>query len=296
MPASGPSGHMQPTSNSRRYLDQARIGINSARAYSAAAWRIASWWLGTGLLVGVAIRVGHAPGAALRFLAVEVGIIAAGAAVLRSVSRTHGRPVRSVLSADGTLQPGRVLSGAAAWLAPFAALLGLSGEFGEGFRPYRPGAEVPVWIAALALVPLQAAAEEVLFRGYLTQSLGLIVRGRVLPTLLVSTLFALAHVGPAPWWTLLGPFAFGVAMSAVVLRDGRLEAAIGAHIAHNLLALSLNGPSPFADSPAHGDGLPPPAADAAQTLLVNASVGVAFYALTGGAGPLRGRARRPADP
>lgn len=108
-------------------------------------------------------------------------------------------------------------------------------------------AEAPglgTFLALLAVIslttPLQAAAEEVGFRGYLTQALaswfarpavGTVVAGAV-----SALLFALAH-GTQDAWLFADRLAFGVVASWLAWRTGGLEAAIALHVANNVVSL-----------------------------------------------------------
>jgi membrane protease YdiL (CAAX protease family) len=102
------------------------------------------------------------------------------------------------------------------------------------------------WLLLVVVLttPLQSAAEEYLFRGYLSQSIGAWVRhpvvGPVLAAVVTAALFSAAHV-PGDWPTFLDRFAFGLAASAVVWWTGGLEAAIVLHAANNVLVFVLAG-------------------------------------------------------
>jgi membrane protease YdiL (CAAX protease family) len=88
-------------------------------------------------------------------------------------------------------------------------------------------------VAILVTSPIQAAAEEVFFRGYLTQALGLVWRRQWFPVVASALMFALFHgVQNPPLF--FHRFAFGLIMGALVWRTGGLEASIGVHIANNL--------------------------------------------------------------
>jgi membrane protease YdiL (CAAX protease family) len=92
----------------------------------------------------------------------------------------------------------------------------------------------------LLTTPLQSAAEEVGFRGYLSQAVGSWF-ARPLPGTLVAgavsaTLFALAHGGQEPA-LFADRFAFGAVASWLVWRTGGLEASIALHAANNLVSL-----------------------------------------------------------
>ncbi len=88
-------------------------------------------------------------------------------------------------------------------------------------------------VAILLTSPIQAAAEEVLFRGYLMQALGLVWRNQWFPVVGSALLFALFH-GTQNLALFTHRFAFGLIMGALAWRTGGLEASIGAHIANNL--------------------------------------------------------------
>jgi len=92
--------------------------------------------------------------------------------------------------------------------------------------------------------PLQAAAEEYVFRGYLSQSIAAWVRGPVVGAVVAgvvtAALFSALHLPPdVP--TFLDRFAFGLAASAVVWLTGGLEAAIVLHAVNNVVVFVLAG-------------------------------------------------------
>jgi membrane protease YdiL (CAAX protease family) len=92
---------------------------------------------------------------------------------------------------------------------------------------------------ALFLVPLQAASEEILFRGYLTQALGRMLPSRCLIVAATALLFGLLHLNNYGPVTLPYFLVVSLLYSLVSLRDGRLELAIGGHAAMNLFAVWL---------------------------------------------------------
>ena len=104
------------------------------------------------------------------------------------------------------------------------------------------GGEQAVLLIALCLLttPLQAAGEEFLVRGWLTQSIGAWfarpVAGAVVAGLVSATVFALLH-GTQNAWLFGDRFAFGVIASYLVWRTGGLEAAIALHAISNISAI-----------------------------------------------------------
>lgn len=95
-------------------------------------------------------------------------------------------------------------------------------------------------IVILLTSPLQAAAEEFLFRGYLLQALGSLVATPWFGVITSALVFALFH-GTQNVPLFLSRFAFGVVVGWLVLRTGGLEAAIAAHIVNNVFAFVLAG-------------------------------------------------------
>ena len=98
-------------------------------------------------------------------------------------------------------------------------------------------------LVILLLTPLQAAGEEYLFRGYLTQAFGSMVWARrtsqALAILGPALIFALFHGLSQDWPVFFDRFAFGVVAGILVIRTGGLEAPIAMHVLNNFLAFGL---------------------------------------------------------
>ncbi len=255
-----------PRPHGWQFIDLAEHGVNTGRSYVAALLCIVLCPLGAAVLLGLAVGVGAAlrhtpPGSMAPIAAVmeQYGpIVVAGAAVLYGVVRLHRRPWRSLIAPDLHIDRRRLAIGGG---VEFAILVGqlaiVQALTGWSWRLVMPGAAAAAAFAlGLVLIPLQAASEEILFRGYLTQALGRAVRSRILIAGIVGLLFGLLHLhahGP-----LTVPYFLIVALifSLVSLRDDRLELAIGGHAAMNLFAFAvaniiLIGPGPV--DPGVGD-------------------------------------------
>ncbi|MFV4914104.1 type II CAAX endopeptidase family protein [Microbacterium lacticum] len=112
---------------------------------------------------------------------------------------------------------------------------GASGDAGDG------GAN-PLWwvslIIILLLVPLQSAAEEYVFRGYLMQAIGRWLRHPAFAILLPVPLFVMGHL-----YDLLGQLSvglFAVAAGWLTWRTGGLESAIALHVVNNVTGFLLS--------------------------------------------------------
>lgn len=111
---------------------------------------------------------------------------------------------------------------------------------------------------ALLLVPLQAAAEEVVIRGYLLQGLQKLFRQKWVAMTVTSLVFFALH-GANPefikygWgFALVNYLGFGLFFGALTLLDRGLEIAIGIHVVNNVYGILLVS---FSDSALGNHGL-----------------------------------------
>lgn len=138
-----------------------------------------------------------------------------------------------------------VLTAAIGWIMGLmtVVLILLPSGVGSGVGTDDSGstAAAPNWSILLAVVllttPLQAAAEEYVFRGWLPQLIGAVVpnasvslvAGMIVPSLL----FAAAH-GQQDLWLFADRFMLGLLAAVLVWCTGGLEAAIALHTVNNL--------------------------------------------------------------
>jgi pimeloyl-ACP methyl ester carboxylesterase/membrane protease YdiL (CAAX protease family) len=160
------------------------------------------------------------------------------------LSQLHHRSFYSLLNADWSFHWRRVFVSAGLWLlllilADLLLAWLLPGRYAFTFSS---GSFFSLLAAALLLIPIQAAGEEMLYRGYLTQAFGL--HGGFWPALLVpSLLFALLHFNAAAGLLPLLPYlGISLLLGWVTLRSGGLELAIGFHVIHNLYSLVVVAP------------------------------------------------------
>ena len=175
--------------------------------------------------------------------AVDLFLLAAGIpVVLLAVRWIGGRPAGTVSSVRGGLR-WRWLVRCLLTAVPIVALA-MGGMF---LLPADGGPESrwvgwPVFGPALAmlvvLVPLQAAAEEYVFRGWLTQTAGAFLRSPWAAMAPQAVLFAAAHGWGTPWG-FADLVVFGMAAGWLTWRTGGLEASIVLHAVNNVLAFGL---------------------------------------------------------
>ncbi|WP_327011356.1 CPBP family intramembrane metalloprotease [Dactylosporangium sp. NBC_01737] len=91
-------------------------------------------------------------------------------------------------------------------------------------------------LVLLVLVPLQAAAEEYVCRGWFLQAVGAFVRTPWLPIGVQAVIFAAVH-GTGTAWGLADVAVFGAVTGWLAVRTGGLEAGIALHVVNNLIAM-----------------------------------------------------------
>jgi len=102
-----------------------------------------------------------------------------------------------------------------------------------------------LFIISIILFPFQIGLEEYLFRGYLMQHVGVLVKNKWFPLILTSVLFGVAHaanpeVGAIGFWQMMIFYVgTGLLLGIMTLMDEGLELALGFHLGNNLIASLL---------------------------------------------------------
>jgi len=115
---------------------------------------------------------------------------------------------------------------------------GQSGDVGSKANAFTSTTRDYLLVIAL-LTPLQAAGEEYLFRGYLTQAFGGLFHRAWVAVLVPAFLFGLAHGLGQSIPVFFDRFAFGLVAGVLVVLTGGLEAGIAMHVLNNWLAFGL---------------------------------------------------------
>ncbi|HEX7394715.1 MAG TPA: type II CAAX endopeptidase family protein [Anaerolineaceae bacterium] len=163
--------------------------------------------------------------------------------IFLAVRFIHQRPFRTLITPARLIAWKRFFQGFAVWFV-------LSGLMSLVEALLYPGRYVwtldlrryiPFVFLALVLIPIQTSAEELFFRGYILQGVGLRLRNIWVLSAISGFLFMLPHLlNPEARvnYGLMGFYYFfiGAVMAFVTLQDGRLELALGLHAANNLFA------------------------------------------------------------
>ncbi|MDR2895855.1 MAG: CPBP family intramembrane metalloprotease [Propionibacteriaceae bacterium] len=127
-------------------------------------------------------------------------------------------------------------------IALFLALLVFAGlviwQVSQGLS-LRPPSSLAWYVVVVVLTtPLQVLAEEVMFRGYLMQTLGSVVRSDWFAIVGTALVFALFHGTQDPW-LFTSRLAFGLLAGCLVRLTGGLEAGVAIHLINNYAAFGL---------------------------------------------------------
>lgn len=97
-----------------------------------------------------------------------------------------------------------------------------------------PKAIILAVVLILIVIPLQSLTEEIVFRGFIMQTIGTWVKNPIPAVVVSSLLFAAAHTYGG--WTIVGVFLFGVLSAYMAIRTGGIEASFAMHAINNMYA------------------------------------------------------------
>lgn len=180
----------------------------------------------------------------LTYLSTNLAIILLVPITLLVLTKAAGVPWRSVLAAGRSFHRRRL----AGYLGLFAALMTIAILAVELVQPSPAsafavtGTTIALLVVVALTTPLQAAAEELVFRGALTASYASWVRASrpalALGIVLSSVLFALVHSSTDPWM-LLNYLGLGASTALMALLARGLEPAIAFHVVNNTFAMTI---------------------------------------------------------
>lgn len=180
----------------------------------------------------------------LQFLVTMSSFIPFLGATLLAVRFLHERRLKTLITAADRIRWKRIFSGAAVWFCISVLIASVEAFLypGRYVLTFQPVALLLFAVFALIFVPIQVAAEEVFFRGYLLQWMGLRIKNKWLLSLLNGILFFLPHAANPEMATNsllvgLGYFAIGFFFALITLQDNGMELALGAHTANNLFVV-----------------------------------------------------------
>ena len=166
--------------------------------------------------------------------------------LLLGVKTVHHRSVKSLVSSRKTVDWNRIVLGFSFWFLVSILLIFLDymahpEDFVNNFKlvPF-----VILVVVSFVFIPFQTSFEELLFRGYLMQGIGLLFKNAWAPLILTSVGFGLLHafnpeVEKLGSLILLYYIGTGFLFGIVTLMDQGTELALGMHAANNIVAAMI---------------------------------------------------------
>jgi len=246
----------------QKYLELARQGKNGTWRIVLAillilfAWQVLGAMPSVILLVWLSLRGQLQAGSAFStlsgmdslagFITLMLASVFLLGGIYLSMRFIHRRPMRTLVTPTRSFAWRRMFQGFGVWLG-LVALMSLIEALaypGRYVWTLDLNKFIPFFFLALVFIPIQTSAEELFFRGYLLQEMGLRWQNIWVLSSISGLLFGLPHLlNPEATvnYPLLGfyYFAFGFSLAFVTLRDGKLELALGVHAANNLFSVII---------------------------------------------------------
>ncbi|MGB8491109.1 MAG: CPBP family intramembrane glutamic endopeptidase, partial [Bacteroidales bacterium] len=151
------------------------------------------------------------------------------------------RTFRMIINGTGKIRWNRFFVSALVWLALSAIYFFIYLKADpSNFKINNTSSTLLIlFVISFALIPFQAAFEEVLFRGYLMQGFAVLAHNRWFPLIMTSVLFGIMHsfnpeVKEYGFLAMMPQYVlFGLIFGIITIFDDGIEAAVGAHTANN---------------------------------------------------------------
>ena len=155
----------------------------------------------------------------------------------------HGRLIKTVVTSRSKIDWNRVFFAFGSWfmISIIILAIGIYAEPENLIWNFKPIPFFTLVVISLLFLPLQTSFEELLFRGYFMQGLGVLAKNRWFPLLVTSVVFGLLH-GANPEVDKLGNqimifyIGTGLLFGITTLMDEGTEIALGMHAANNIIA------------------------------------------------------------
>lgn len=163
-----------------------------------------------------------------------------------SIKYIHKRSVTSLVTSRNKIDWKRFFVGFCSWgfLALVFSIIGILLAPEDYIYNFNAKPFFILVAISVIMIPLQTSMEELLFRGYFMQGIGVLAKNRWVPLLLTSVCFGLLH-GANPEVQKLGMISMvfyigtGFFYGITTLMDEGTELALGLHAANNMFAAFL---------------------------------------------------------
>jgi len=179
----------------------------------------------------------------LLLLVIIISFLLGLIALLFSVKFIHIREIKTLITARNKIDWKRVFYGFTLWFSISLAMIVID---------YFLNTDHYIWnfnlipfivlvLVSFLFMPFQTSFEELLFRGYFMQGLGISFKNAAIPLVVTSIIFGLLH-GFNPEFDKLGPMVMiyyigtGLLFGITTLMDDGTELSLGMHAANNIVA------------------------------------------------------------
>lgn len=185
-----------------------------------------------------AIGISQNVSVALMLIPFVVGLLILGICV----QYIHRRPVRTLITPLNRINWKKILFSFSLWMALTICVeivFFLIEPSAYSFN-FQAGPFLVLLVISLLLFPLQTSFEELLFRGYFMQGIGLLSKYPWVPLVITSVSFGLMHyMNPevqefGAYWAMAYYIGVGFLLGFITLVDDSLELALGIHAATNV--------------------------------------------------------------
>jgi membrane protease YdiL (CAAX protease family) len=167
-------------------------------------------------------------------------------ALVPVVKYLHKQTFKSLVTARKKIDWGRVFFAFGIWAA-FSIITTFIGyylapedlQWNFNLMPF-----LGLLIISLLLLPLQTSFEELLFRGYLMQGIGIAAKNKAVPLIITSLIFGLMHafnpeIEKLGYSVLSVYIGLGFFLGIITLMDDGMELALGFHASNNMIIALL---------------------------------------------------------
>lgn len=180
------------------------------------------------------------------YLAINFTLLSMLIGVFLTTTLLHKRPFLTLITALESISWHRLFLGFSVYFVLIATVTSLEALWRpENFQFSLDMQKFLLFLPlAILITPLQAAAEELLFRGYIMQWFGRLGWHFIFPVIASSTLFMLAHltnpeVTKGNYLIPLLYLFLGLFLAIITVKSNSLELAIGVHTANNLFTVLI---------------------------------------------------------
>ncbi len=158
------------------------------------------------------------------------------------VKKIHNRSIKSIITSRKKIDWKRILFSFNIWftISVIMLIVGYISEPNIFIWNFKPIPFLILVVVSFLFIPLQTSLEELLFRGYIMQHIGVLVKNRWFPLFFTSILFGVMH-GANPEVDKIGPMIMifyigtGLFLGIITLMDEGTELALGFHAANNIV-------------------------------------------------------------